>query len=104
MQVCTLGATALYVLEGCNFTILVQSTSKSTLFDQPMLTFNSSDIIVACDANFTQKRCKGQCNDCDTPSIYPDIVFISEEKVKQMKAHVAQLRLNVQLRGRGTIN
>ena len=104
VQVCTLGATALYVLEGCNFTILVQSTSKSTLFDQPMLTFNSSDIIVACDANFTQKRCKGQCNNCDAPSIYPDTVFISEEKVKQIEAHVVQLRSNVQLRGRDTLN
>ena len=66
--------------------------SQFPCFYALILIIHSSDIVISCDANFTQKRHKEQRDEHDAPLIYLDTVFLSEEKVKEMKRHVLQLR------------
>ena len=58
-----------------------------------ILTVHSLNIVISCDANFTQKRCKGQYDGCDALLIYSNTVFISKEKVKTMETYIEQLRI-----------
>lgn len=53
---------------------------------------SSADVIVCLDANFTQKRRKGQCESRDPPRTHPDTVFVSELDVKDMEKRVASIR------------
>ena len=69
-----------------------------------ILTVHSPNIVVLCDANFTQKRCKDQYDRCDAPLIHLDTVFISEEKVKTIETYVEQLRTHSRPRERGAMN
>ncbi|KAJ3474207.1 hypothetical protein NLI96_g12591 [Meripilus lineatus] len=55
------------------------------------------DKIFCCDANFTQKRRKGQSDHDNWAWFHPDTVFISESKIAEMEEQVAAWRAN----GRG---
>ena len=58
-----------------------------------ILTMHSPDIVVSCDTNFTQKRCKDQYDRHNALLIYSNMIFILEEKVKIMKTYIEQLRI-----------
>ena len=60
-------------------------------------------MIVSCDANFTQKRRKGQSTSYDNPRTHPDTVFIAPEKVRATEKYVDEIRASSG-RGRGRSN
>ena len=62
--------------------------SQFSCFYILILIIYSSNVVILCNANFTQKKCKGQCDKCDALLTHPDTVFLSEEKVKKIKRHV----------------
>ena len=89
----SLSKAALFVMFWGEATSLSQSgVSQFLCFYALILIIHSPNVVISCDTNFTQKRHKGQCDERDALLIHLDIVFLSEEKVKEMERHVLQLR------------